>query len=85
MDGLGGNDEGDQAIALAILGMAKALGIRTVGEGVETSAQLTWLIENGCDFVQGYLLSMPLPLAEFTTLIGASASSNDDPSQDALS
>ena len=85
VDGLGGNDEGDQAIALAILGMAKALGIRTVGEGVETSAQLTWLIENGCDFVQGYLLSMPLPLAEFTTLIGASASSNDDPSQDALS
>ncbi|WP_404465804.1 EAL domain-containing protein [Vreelandella aquamarina] len=81
VDGLGGKDGGDQAIALAILGMAKALGIRTVGEGVETPAQLAWLIENGCDFVQGYLLSMPLALDDFTSVIVADAS--DHTPQDA--
>lgn len=85
VDGLGEKDEGDRAIALAILGMAKALGIRTVGEGVETSSQLAWLIENGCDFVQGYLLSKPLPLAEFAALITGSSHSHDDPSQDVVS
>lgn len=80
VDGLGNADESDQAIALAILGMAKALNIRTVGEGVETQAQLSWLTANGCDYVQGYLLSRPLPLAEFTVLVAAYAlpSSNDD-------
>ncbi|KHJ50008.1 hypothetical protein PZ78_15420 [Vreelandella venusta] len=69
VDGLGGRDESDQAIALAILGMASALGIRTVGEGVETAAQLAWLVENGCDFVQGYYLSRPLALDAYAELI----------------
>ena len=80
VDGLGSADESDQAIALAILGMAKALNIRTVGEGVETHSQLNWLTANGCDYVQGYLLSRPLPLAEFTVLVAAHTlpSSNDD-------
>ncbi|HAA44418.1 MAG: hypothetical protein XD36_2405 [Halomonas sp. 54_146] len=80
VDGLGESDESDQAIALAILGMAKALNIRTVGEGVETHAQLSWLNANGCDYVQGYLLSRPLPLAEFTALVAAHKApfSNDD-------
>lgn len=71
VDGLGSADESDQAIALAILGMAKALNIRTVAEGVETTPQLNWLTANGCDYVQGYLLSRPLPLAEFSGLISA--------------
>jgi two-component system CheB/CheR fusion protein len=69
VDGLGGDDESDQAIAMAILGMAKALKIRTVGEGVETQAQLQWLADNGCDFVQGYLLSRPLTLEDYTRLM----------------
>lgn len=83
VDGLGGKDEGDQAIALAILGMAKALGICTVGEGVETQAQLTWLVENGCDFVQGYLLSIPLALADFAALISVNGSNTEYHPQDA--
>lgn len=80
VDGLDSADESDQAIALAILGMAKALNIRTVGEGVETHSQLSWLTANGCDYVQGYLLSRPLPLAEFTVLAKAHVLplSNDD-------
>ena len=40
--------------------MAKALGITTVAEGVETSAQATRLLELGCDAVQGYLYSRPV-------------------------
>lgn len=71
VDGLGSSDESDQAIALAILGMAKALNICTVAEGVETQSQLSWLTANGCDYVQGYLLSKPLPLAEFTALVAS--------------
>ncbi|MDR5898561.1 EAL domain-containing protein [Halomonas vilamensis] len=71
VDGLGGDDESDQAISMAILGMAKALKIRTVGEGVETQAQLAWLARNGCDFVQGYLLSRPLTLDDYTQLISS--------------
>ena len=71
VDGLGGDDESDQAISMAILGMAKALKIRTVGEGVETQAQPAWLARNGCDFVQGYLLSRPLTLDDYTQLISS--------------
>lgn len=76
VDGLGNADESDQAIALAILGMAKALNIRTVAEGVETQPQLNWLTANGCDYVQGYLLSRPLPLTEFTALVVSDAANN---------
>ncbi|MBT2788812.1 MULTISPECIES: EAL domain-containing protein [unclassified Halomonas] len=85
VDGLDSADESDQAIALAILGMAKALNIRTVGEGVETHSQLSWLTANGCDYVQGYLLSRPLPLAEFTVLAAGYAPpfSNDDTGRNA--
>lgn len=76
VDGLGGEDESDQAIAMAILGMAKALKIRTVGEGVETQAQLAWLAHNGCDFVQGYLLSRPLTLDDYTQLMSSRRGNN---------
>lgn len=59
VDGLG-TDENDEAIARAILGMARALGLRTVAEGVETEQQLAWLQREGCNYIQGYLLSKPL-------------------------
>lgn len=71
VDGLG-SDENDEAIAKAILGMAKALGLRTVAEGVETEQQLAWLQREGCDHIQGYLLSRPLPVDEFTELLQTS-------------
>ncbi|KAA0875916.1 EAL domain-containing protein [Nitrincola tapanii] len=68
VDGLG-VDESDEAIARAILGMAKALGLRTVAEGVETQQQLAWLQEAGCNHIQGYLLSKPLSVEEFAQLL----------------
>lgn len=68
VDGLG-SEENDEAIAKAILGMAKALGLRTVAEGVETEEQLAWLQEHGCDQIQGYLLSKPISAEEFGALL----------------
>ncbi|NQD93855.1 EAL domain-containing protein, partial [Pseudomonas sp. CrR25] len=54
----------DMEIIQAIIGMAHTLHLKVVAEGVETPQQLEFLQEHGCDFVQGYLLSRPLPLAQ---------------------
>lgn len=51
----------------AIITMAKALGVRTIAEGVETKEQLDILIELGCDEIQGYLLGRPVPSEIFET------------------
>jgi hypothetical protein len=48
--------------------MGHELEIETVAEGVETEAQLRYLLEAGCGKVQGYLISRPLPLADLATL-----------------
>ena len=53
------------AVVSATLAMAHKLGYRVVAEGVETAAQHAWLCQQGCDLVQGYLFSQPLPPAEF--------------------
>ncbi len=53
------------SIIKAIITMAKAAGIVTVAEGVETQEQLELLAELGCDQVQGYLLGRPVPAEVF--------------------
>jgi diguanylate cyclase len=60
VDGVGGTGE-DRAIVAAVIGIARELGVRVVGEGVETEEQLTALTELGCDIAQGYHLGRPLP------------------------
>ena len=55
----------DVAIARTIVAMAKALGLSTVAEGVETAEQLDLLNAMGCDQIQGYFFSRPLPPEEF--------------------
>lgn len=58
-------------IAGAVIHLAKGLALRTIAEGVEREAQRAILVEIGCDIMQGYLLSKPLPLAEIVAWLHA--------------
>lgn len=57
------------AVLENILQLAKSLQVTTTAEGVETEEQLQYLQRSGCEFIQGYLLSKPLPLAEFELMM----------------
>jgi EAL domain-containing protein (putative c-di-GMP-specific phosphodiesterase class I) len=59
------DNEDDRAIVSAIISLARSMGMRTIAEGVETPEQLSLLRALGCDEIQGYLLSRPLPQAAF--------------------
>jgi diguanylate cyclase (GGDEF)-like protein len=59
----------DVAIVQAIIGMAKNLKMDVIAEGVETAAQRAWLAAEGCDEVQGYFFSRPLPPEQFLELL----------------
>ena len=52
----------DAAIIEAIIAMARSLRLKVVAEGVETHAALALLTVMGCDMVQGFLISRPIPL-----------------------
>ena len=56
-------------IVSAILAMAKELHIKTLAEGIETKEQLEFLKEKGCQFMQGFYFSKPIPGDEFTKLL----------------
>lgn len=58
------DDENDCAITLSIIGLARGLGLSVVAEGVEEEAHERWLVDQGCDFLQGYRYSKPLPFDE---------------------
>jgi EAL domain-containing protein (putative c-di-GMP-specific phosphodiesterase class I) len=56
------SDADDATITVAMINLAHSLGLKVVAEGVETSAQLEFLKAHGCDEMQGYIFSRPLPL-----------------------
>ena len=68
VDGL---DEGagDSAIVAAVTAMAHALGMTTVGEGIETTGQFDALKALGCDDGQGYLMARPMTPDQLTDLL----------------
>jgi diguanylate cyclase (GGDEF)-like protein/PAS domain S-box-containing protein len=62
-------DVDDAAIVSAIISMARNLKVNVVAEGVETRAQWEFLRSHGCDGLQGYIFSKPLPADEFAELL----------------
>ncbi|AGF77959.1 PAS domain S-box/diguanylate cyclase (GGDEF) domain-containing protein [Desulfocapsa sulfexigens DSM 10523] len=72
----------DTTLVNAILGMARGLGLRIVAEGVETEEQKSFLRAHNCEFMQGYLLSRPLPAEQFEAFIlSLGAATTDNPQQ----
>jgi diguanylate cyclase (GGDEF)-like protein/PAS domain S-box-containing protein len=68
VDGLGVEQE-RTAIVEAVIGMARALSLDVIAEGVENEAQLSELRRLGCDFAQGHLFSRPLTAEKVTRLL----------------
>jgi diguanylate cyclase (GGDEF)-like protein len=58
------NNKDDAAICAAIIAMAHNLDLKVIAEGVETQEQLKFLEGQGCDQIQGFLISKPLPPEE---------------------
>ncbi|MEE8557519.1 MAG: EAL domain-containing protein [Myxococcota bacterium] len=58
-------NEADQKITAAAVALAKGLGLETVAEGVEEVEQMEFLVSCGCDLIQGFLYSKPIPANEF--------------------
>jgi EAL domain-containing protein (putative c-di-GMP-specific phosphodiesterase class I) len=62
-------DRDDGSIACAVITMAHALRLNVVAEGVENAAQLSFLAAHGCDEMQGFYFSRPVPADQFTELM----------------
>ncbi len=63
------HDPNAAAITLAIIALARSMKLRVLAEGVETEAQLNFLRNRGCEEMQGYYFSPPLPLADFEQVL----------------
>ena len=63
------DSERSRAVVESVITMAHALKLRVVGEGIETEEQLETLAGFGCDEIQGYLISRPLPSDEITAFL----------------
>ncbi len=72
-------DPDDAAIITAIIAMAHSLSLRVVAEGVETDAQRRFLRDHGCDEFQGFLVSVPVPAAEFAQMLARAPQALPEP------
>ena len=67
------SDRDDAAIVSTVITLARQLGLKSLAEGVETKAQLSFLRARGCDYYQGYLFCRPGPAAEIEKLLARPA------------
>ena len=67
------SDHDDAAFVRAIVTLGHALGLKVVAEGVETRAHLEFLRQHGCDELQGYYFSRPVPAAEMEAMLRSMA------------
>lgn len=65
------SQQSGKGIVTTIIGLARVLGLRVIAEGVETLAQLQFLREHGCDYLQGYYFGRPMSAAAFAEQITA--------------
>jgi diguanylate cyclase (GGDEF)-like protein len=63
------DDEEDVGITKAVIALAKSLKLSVIAEGVETIEQKEFLLENGCENIQGYFYAKPLPAAEMQQML----------------
>ncbi|HSN68645.1 MAG TPA: EAL domain-containing protein, partial [Thermoanaerobaculia bacterium] len=66
-----GRQSSDRAIVTAIVAMAKGLNLRVVAEGVETEEQKRFLLEKGCDVIQGFLISPAVSADELLGMLSS--------------
>ena len=64
-------DPEEAAIARSVINLARSLELQVIAEGVETEAQLSYLRRHGCDQVQGFFFSRPLPAHDLEALLAA--------------
>ena len=62
-----------RSILRFLIDMAHEMGVSLVAEGAETQAQVAFLQENGCDYIQGYYYSKPVPETKFCSLLDSGA------------
>jgi len=67
------DEHGHYPVVLAIISIARGLGLNLIAEGVETESQARYLRSNGCLTMQGYLYHRPMPLDRFIDVLRAQA------------
>ncbi|MBI2969393.1 MAG: EAL domain-containing protein, partial [Gammaproteobacteria bacterium] len=63
------SDSAAMTVVNAVIELAHRMGMRAIAEGVETPSQYNYLKARGCDAMQGYLISKPLPIDQFRDLL----------------
>lgn len=66
-----GRSENGARLLVAVIAMAKSLGLRVLASGVESEEEFRFLTENGAHIIQGYLFSKPVPAEELQPMLGA--------------
>jgi diguanylate cyclase (GGDEF)-like protein len=66
-------------VARAAIGVAQTLQIRTIADGVEDREQAKWLVANGVEQMQGYLIAQPMTAPDFTDWLRSSRAATRDP------